>query len=286
MNNIILTGFSGTGKSAIGKEIALSLGWSLFDTDDEIVKQSNKSIENIFKEDGESEFREIENRVLSEACNQTNTVIAVGGGAVVNLVNQRLMLQSGTVVCLEANTETIESRLFPSKPVNSTRTTVRPLLNVPNGSHRIKQIKESRQTAYTAAHWTVHTDTLTIKEVAAEVVRAWNLISPRLSGRQSKKHTTDTQVDPVATVFSTAGECPIYVGWGLLHKLGHLCVDAGLSSKAYIITDKTVSKIYGSIVRNSLESAGIQSQTLEVSPGESAKALDVAANCYKWLFKR
>ncbi|MQF82746.1 3-dehydroquinate synthase [SAR202 cluster bacterium AD-802-E10_MRT_200m] len=283
MNNIILTGFSGTGKSTIAKEVSALLDRPLFDTDNEIVRQTGKTITDIFNEDGESQFRDIENRVLFEACNQSNTIIAVGGGAIVNPINQQLMIQSGTVICLEAHTNTIETRLSSPAPADSTGTTVRPLLNGANAGQRINDLKESRQAAYAIAHWTVHTDTLTPKEVAAEVIRAWNLIHRRLFVHESDISTNSADLNPTTTVFSSAGECPIYVGWGLLRQLGLLCTDAGLKSKAYIITDKTVSKIYGPIVTESLNNAGIQSETLEVPPGESSKALTVAEDCYKWL---
>ena len=79
--NIILTGFSYTGKTKVGLEVADRLGWRYFDTDDEIVRHAGKPIDEIFSQEGESRFRELENETLARICQEEEVVISTGGGA-------------------------------------------------------------------------------------------------------------------------------------------------------------------------------------------------------------
>src|SRR5580765_1963059 len=108
---IILTGFSGTGKSAVGPLVARQLGWDFVDTDDVVEKRAGKRILQIFADDGEQAFRDMESEALREVCSRDKTVIATGGGAVLRADNRRLLAESGFVVCLEAWPETIFRRL-------------------------------------------------------------------------------------------------------------------------------------------------------------------------------
>ena len=62
--NIYLTGFSGSGKSTVGKQVAAMTGWTYRDTDDEIVAATGRAIEDIFCEDGEAAFRKLEKKCL------------------------------------------------------------------------------------------------------------------------------------------------------------------------------------------------------------------------------
>ncbi|NQT48355.1 MAG: shikimate kinase, partial [Chloroflexi bacterium] len=79
-SRIILIGFSTTGKSEVGRQVADYLGWELIDTDEDIVRLSGKSIDEIFAQDGEEHFRQIERQVLSGACARERAVISAGGG--------------------------------------------------------------------------------------------------------------------------------------------------------------------------------------------------------------
>ncbi|UCG83661.1 MAG: shikimate kinase, partial [Dehalococcoidia bacterium] len=79
--NIILTGFSYTGKTKVGLEVAARLGWRYIDTDEEIVRYAGKPIAEIFSQDGESRFRELEKETLARICREEEVVISTGGGA-------------------------------------------------------------------------------------------------------------------------------------------------------------------------------------------------------------
>src|SRR3990170_5469455 len=110
-SRIILTGFSGTGKTAVGPLIAERLGWRLFDTDGIVEHRARKSILDIFRDHGEERFRELESEALATACGHDNAIVSTGGGVVLRPANRALMARSGFIVCLEARPETILRRL-------------------------------------------------------------------------------------------------------------------------------------------------------------------------------
>ena len=278
MTNIILTGFSGTGKSAAGRAAAALLGWSYVDVDAEVVRRTGRPVAEIFAQDGEAIFRRLEAEILAEVCVREKAVIAAGGGAIANAANRELMLRSGVVVCLEARTETILERLFGEQAADGTE--VRPLLQDPSPRDRIEALKAERQPAYALAQWTVHTDGLGVEEVAREVVRAWGLLRP---GDAHDEHSDDALA---AVVHSSAGACPIYVGWGLLEELGQWCRRIGLSTTAYLVSDETVFRRYGRRAQAALEAADIPTHTLTLPAGETSKTLEMAGVCYGWLAER
>ena len=171
-SNIVLIGFSTTGKSRLAREVAARLGWSFVDSDDEVVKLAGKAIPEIFAQEGEVRFRDLERQVLTEACGREEVVIATGGGAIIDPGNRELLLRSGMVVCLEARPETVYERLLEDTEYNP-NPVVRPLLAGPQPLERIQSLKASRQPYYAIAHRTVHTDELSLEEVSQEIISHW-----------------------------------------------------------------------------------------------------------------
>jgi 3-dehydroquinate synthase len=320
--NLVITGFSGTGKSLVGKEVARRLNWDFLDTDDDIVKQAGKPIAQIFRHDGEGKFRELERETIREACQQRQTVIAIGGGAIVDPQNYELLARTGLIVCLEARPETIHERLF-HEAACSPETEVRPLLATDNPLERIRQLKASRQPHYAKADWTIHTDGLSVSEVAEEVVRAWRLlrrpdfigttgndtsivgdapgvISRHEMPKQSHEHSTpglprsarndtrkadrcDSDKDIACVVETETQSYPVFVGYGLLDKLGEKMKQAALSGTATIISDENVFSLYGSKVEGILKDAGFAVNSFVVPPGEETKSMDYAIKIYDFL---
>ena len=278
MNNlIILTGFSGTGKSAVGRAVAAMLGWAFVDTDDLVVQRAGKPVNTIFQQ-GEAAFRQLEREALDTALSRKNVVVATGGGAFVQEDNREVMRAAGAVICLEARPETIATRLFEGGATEK-----RPLLAGDPGErlHRIRQLKSQRQSAYAGAHWTVHTDHLTVDEAAREVVRAWDTLRGKLS-----RDGAEGNGDLAAIVYSSVGPCPIYLGAGLLGTLGERCRAAGLGGTAYLFTDANVAKRHAAQAQAALEEAGVKIHTRVIPAGEASKNLDEAARCYAWLAQR
>lgn len=179
MENIILVGFSGTGKSQVGKVVAEELGWVFADVDLEIEARESKSIQSIFAEDGEDAFRRVEREELSRVSQGRRQVISTGGGAMTDPDNRNTLLGSGLVVCLDASPESIYRRLRHNQAGPWER---RPMLAAPAPLERIRELKESRRESYSLAHETVDTEELTVKEAAAKVIELWRLRNQQTEG--------------------------------------------------------------------------------------------------------
>lgn len=271
--NILLTGFSFTGKSAVGREVARRLGWRFVDSDDEIVALAGKSIPDIFAQDGEERFRELERRVLSSICPREGYVIATGGGAVVDPANRRLFSRCGVVICLEATPETIHQRLTSAQEAYHM---VRPLLAVDNPLAHIKSLKAARQPFYDMADWTLRTDNLTLAHVVDRVIDGFKQVSARNSDPAYFKGSSFIVTTPTRTY-------PVFVGWGTLSQLGRRMAQTGLSKHAAVISDEDVFPHYGSRAIDALGEAGFSVESLVVAAGETTKSLDSAARIYDWL---
>ena len=280
--NLVITGFSGTGKSLVGREVARRLNWDFLDTDDEIVKQTGKPIAEIFREDGEGKFREMEREMIKEACLRGQTVIAIGGGAIVDPQNYELLAKSAIIICLEAKPETIYERLF-REASSSPETEVRPLLTVDDPLERIRQLKASRQPYYARADWTVHTDGLGITEVAEEVIRAWKLLSRCAPRNEGGRPGSRSEKDIACIVETATQSYPVFVGYGLLDRLGEKMKQGRLSGAAIIISDENVFPVYGSRVDEILEDAGFAVHSVVVPQGEETKSIDCAVKIYDFL---
>lgn len=291
MENLVITGFSGSGKSAVAGEVARRLGWDAVDTDEEVAGRAGKPIAEIFRDDGEARFREMEREEVAKACRRSRTVIAVGGGAIVDRQNYDMLARSGLIVCLEARPETIYRRLY-SEAARSPQAEVRPLLAADDPLERIRQLKASRQPFYAGSDWTVHTDCLDIGQVVDEVVRAWRLLQGaqvRVSSAASSGSRSSLQAqagDGVACLVETiTGSYPIFVGYGLLDDLGSKLHRASLSNTAIIISDDNVFALYGQRVEVILKGAGLAVHSFVVPAGEDVKSLDHAAGIYDFLVR-
>ena len=98
--NIVLVGMPGCGKTTVGRELAKLTGKPLVDLDEEIVRRAGKPIPDIFREEGENAFRDLESQVLAETCAKDGQVIATGGGAVLRAENRAAMRRTGRVYWL------------------------------------------------------------------------------------------------------------------------------------------------------------------------------------------
>ena len=125
--NIFVTGFSGSGKTTVGREVAARLGWRFVDLDDEIVSAAGQPIDAIFSKKGESHFRRLESECLARVCKGERQVVSTGGGIVMDERNRRLMGGRGAVICLEARPGTIYERL-QKQGQESAGAGVRPML--------------------------------------------------------------------------------------------------------------------------------------------------------------
>ncbi len=162
MKNIVLTGFMGTGKTEVGRELARVLGWRLIDVDGEIVRSRNMSINEIFGKFGEPEFRDIETETIKEISKKKNVIISTGGGAVLRQENMDILRENGVIVCLSATPETILGRTSSNDE--------RPLLRVNNPLEKIGELLEFRRPFYEKADIIIDTEEKTPLQVAEEIL--------------------------------------------------------------------------------------------------------------------
>ncbi len=108
---IFLAGFMGVGKTRVGCILARELGRSFWDTDWMIEQRAGQSIAEIFADQGEAHFRQLERACILETCQYPDAVVALGGGAITHADNVEAVRRAGVLVCLKADVETILARV-------------------------------------------------------------------------------------------------------------------------------------------------------------------------------
>jgi shikimate kinase len=162
--SIALIGFMGTGKTAVGKILAEKLGKEFLELDALIEKMAGKSIPAIFRDEGETAFRELEIAVTREVSARKNAVIACGGGIVLNKINIDRLKQECVIVCLAASPGVILKRTSADKDG-------RPLLAVADRVRQVKELMNYRLPYYErSADITVNTSRLKLDTVARRII--------------------------------------------------------------------------------------------------------------------
>ena len=165
--NIVLVGLSGSGKTTIGKLLEKYLpNLKFVDTDEIIVKQENRSINDIFAKDGEEKFREIEKSVVEKVSKENDLIISTGGGVVLNKENMINLKKNGIVFYLKTSPEVIAERL---KNDNT-----RPLLKVDDVKEKLYKMLEIRGKLYEEADITINTDEKSSEKVSKLIVKEFN----------------------------------------------------------------------------------------------------------------
>jgi shikimate kinase len=162
--SIALIGFMGTGKTVVGKRLAEKLGKEFVELDARIERKAGKTIPQIFQQDGEIAFRELEIEAAKEASEKKNAVIACGGGVVLNRINIDRLRQESLVVYLKASPEVILRR-------TSSDTNERPLLDTANKALSVRELLKFRQPFYgRAAEIIIDTSKLDIDSVVDRII--------------------------------------------------------------------------------------------------------------------
>lgn len=157
---IFLVGFMGAGKTTVGRTLAEHMGYDFFDLDELIEAQAAKSVQAIFAELGEAEFRRLEHEAIRACSNRSRAVIALGGGAYVPDWNRTLLRTIGRTVWLDCPLDVCLRRVSGDQS--------RPLLG---DEGEMRELLEERRPAYSQADYVVETGELSPEELVIEITR-------------------------------------------------------------------------------------------------------------------
>jgi 3-dehydroquinate synthase len=256
--NIILTGFMGTGKTAVGQAVAERLGRWFVDMDAVIERRAGKPVSAIFAQDGEPAFRRMEADLCRELAGEHNLVIATGGGALISEDNRMALGQSGLLICLHAPVDAILARLDGADD--------RPLLAGSERQARVEALLAQRAAAYAAIPHHIDTDGLSVEQVAERVIRLAQWVGP----------------GPVRIPVSyPGGGYEILIGDGLLVEMGRAMLDAGLRpGRCAVVSQPAIVAAHAGRLVDGLREAGFDPAVIEMPDGEAHKTLATAAGLY------
>lgn len=255
MSNIVLTGFMGTGKTAVGRAVAHILGREFIDMDESIAARAGKQVSRIFAEDGEEAFRRMERELCRELSEREDLVIATGGGALVDLENRALMMRTGTVICLTASTDETVRRLHKADGP------ARPLLGE-DPPAAVDRLLDARRDTYDSFPWRIDTTELTIDEVAHNVIAI--------------------AAEIALPVRHPGGSYEIRIGAGLLDRLGRLLQqEVTADGRIALVTNTVVAPLYAARAESALRDAGFAPFTCIIPDGEAHKRLQTVARLYE-----
>jgi len=168
---VALVGFMGAGKTTVGRALAARLGWRFDDLDDLIEAREGRSVEQIFRRQGEPAFRDLERRVVRETLTTTGSaprVLALGGGAFLEeQVRETLREAEIPAVFLDASVGELFSRSEESEVVRPLRRDL----------EQFRRLYEERRAAYMEAGLRIETGGLVVAAVVEEIISGLNLVA-------------------------------------------------------------------------------------------------------------
>lgn len=141
---VFLIGYRGCGKSTVGRLLAERLGWESIDSDDVVEAEAGKAIAEIFADEGEPAFRELEERVVAELAARERTVVSLGGGAVLRGTTRQRLAAAGPVFWLTAPAETLAARIAGDATTGDRR----PSLTGLSGLAEVERVLTEREPIY------------------------------------------------------------------------------------------------------------------------------------------
>lgn len=255
--NLVLAGFSATGKSCAGALAAERLAMPFVDLDQVAERRLGRPLAEVFATSGERQFRELEAELIRDSANLSGTVIATGGGAVLHPEFSALAAPAVAVVLTAAPGE-IEKRLRdPSS---------RPLVAGAPGE-LIRRLLGERAAAYAAAGAAVDTNRRSVSEVAA-------LVAERYRAGAAEKGR------PVM-VLGSANPYQVAVGAGALDTLESLITFAPIQTgRAVVVSDLSVADSAAALVANALRDDGREVISVAVGRGEASKQIAVVSELW------
>lgn len=266
--NLVITGFMGTGKSAVGRLVAERLGRTFVDSDELIETRAGCSIPEIFEEKGEAHFRALEAEICRELSAGQGWVVATGGWTLGSSANRATVEVGGLVVCLHADVPTLIDRLggTDGRPMLQ-GAVLRQAQDVGSWQTRLETLLAQRQPTYKSFPFQVDTSHLTKDQTADRVLALWGAFAGEA-------------VPDALPVMAPGGSYAVLIGEGLLARLGPLVDGLGRWTTVALVSDDVVGPLYASQVTASLESAGLKVARCMMPAGEAHKTLDTVSDLY------
>ena len=253
--NLFLYGPSGAGKSTLAKKLARALNLPLYDLDSEIENRSGLSIPDIFASKGESAFRLLEHETLANLVLDTikgDSVIALGGGALLKPESRALAESHGQVLLLTAPFEVLLKRLSESNEK-------RPLI-ADNPDQKLQNLLTTRQEHYASFPLQIDTSSSSPARLVKRIQRQLGWFHVRGMGR----HGYDVRVQP-----------------GGLNLLGAMLRARSLGGPVAVVSDSNVAPLHGERALKSLQEAGYSAKMVVFPAGEQNKTLETIAGFWQ-----
>jgi len=254
-NNIVLIGFMGTGKTTVGMLLSERLNFQFIDTDKLIEDETKKTINQIFKEDGEEAFRTLEKDIIKRVCLMKNTVISTGGGIVLHTENLKKLSESGMVVCLKSNAKTILERTSADSS--------RPLLVGDNPLTLITERLNSRKALY-MGELNLDTSNLSPEEATDRILAYRKANAPAEAIRLN----------------APSGSYDILVGGNIFHTLSDVIKPITGKGSFLLVTSDYVATLWGEKALQLLNEKGMNGTLVTIPDGEIYKSYESAMKIY------
>jgi len=258
--SIVLVGMMGSGKTTVGRRLALRLGLPFVDVDQEIVEAAGMPIPDIFARHGEAHFRDGERRVMARVLTGGPRVVATGGGAFMNDATRARIGEKAISIWLKADLDTLMRRVR--------RRPTRPLLQTPDPLATMQQLLAEREPVYAQAHVTVCSREASHEHVVEDVVQA---LEAHVSARAAPPTVQDDRRIEIG-VELPGRRYDIIIGENLLAESGTLISRIAAGASCVVVTDSNVARDHLPELAAGLEAAGIRHAAITIPPGESSKS--------------
>ncbi|MDQ7842747.1 MAG: 3-dehydroquinate synthase [Armatimonadota bacterium] len=245
MRNVVLIGFMGTGKSAVGQILARRLGWTFVDIDRRAARRERATVPQILARHGEGYFRDVEARIIAEVAGRRDLVIATGAGVVLRPENMRRLRANGWIVSLTAPVDVLLTRLGERRPSLGG-----------DARGEVVRLLDQRRPLYRDADLMIDVSVATPDRVADAVLA--------FLGRRDRR---------TVPVHLSGRDYPVHIGEGILPLLPVDLAALGAGRRVAVVTHRSVRRSAAGALLGVLRSQGFEVSVFDVPAGEGSKSL-------------